>query len=285
MTAQAQPLPPGSAIAVEARRTLVLAPHFDDEVLGCGGLVRKLADRGATVRVLFLTDGSGGMEDIVDRERYAARRVEEARKAIAVLGCAGLELLGIRDGALADHRARAAEGVRQALRAFRPELVLVTSPLEVSDDHRAAFVALFDALRLPESAGPREALRSDPEIWLYEVNHPGYPDRLVDVSDCRETLEKAMGCYTSQEERHPYLRAGIGLRQFRTHTLSPEVVLAEGYRRVTVDEVRSNELATLIVALGGSAGNEVGRLEASMREMSSTRTWRIHLFLDRLRGR
>ena len=36
---------------------LVLAAHPDDEVLGCGGTIVKLADDGATVHVAFLADG------------------------------------------------------------------------------------------------------------------------------------------------------------------------------------------------------------------------------------
>jgi LmbE family N-acetylglucosaminyl deacetylase len=243
-------LPPCRTTDVAARSTLVLAPHFDDEVLGCGGLLRKLADRGADVRVLFLTDGSGGIEEIGDRRAYSLRRQEEAKAATQILGCAAMELAGIRDGALMEGRTQAATAIRRALREQRPDLILVPSPLEITDDHRAAFFALHDVL---SSAGKESALAGlgrELEIWLYEVNHPGYPDLLIDVSECRGTLERAMAAYASQEERHPYLSAALGLRQFRTLSLGPQVSLAEAYRRLVAADFSAG-LAQLVAALGG----------------------------------
>ena len=280
-----QPLPPGRTTDVAARRTLVLAPHFDDEVLGCGGLIRKLADDGAAVQVLFLTDGSGGVEQVDDRAAYSERRRAEAELATKVLGCVGLEVLEIRDGALSEGRAEAAAAIRRALLEQRPGLVLVPSPLEVTDDHRAAFDALYDVLSPLRESAAHLALAPDFEVWLYDVNHPGYPDLLVDVSDCRVTLERAMAIYASQEERHPYLQAAIGLRQFRTHTLGPQVALAEGFRRLVPGDFAAQSLAALVADLGGSADEELSRLEELIREMQGTRAWRMHRFVERVRGR
>ena len=285
--------------------TLVVAPHFDDEVLGCGGMIRQLTAAGSRVQVLFLTDGSGGIEEIGDRASYAACRRAEAVEVVRLLGCAGAEFAGIRDGELAGGRAMAAAAIRRGLLAERPGLLLVPSPLEVSDDHRAAFAALYDvlheallALRPAVGEASQEALAEVArglEVWLYEVNHPGYPDRLVDVSDCRSTLERAMAIYASQEERHPYLRAGIGLRQFRTHTLAPEVELAEGYRRLAAADFTMGDLASLVAAVGGSVPElaetlsrtyaEIERLNGQIRAMEGTRAWRLHRWVERLRGR
>lgn len=276
-------------------RTLVLAPHFDDEVLGCGGLIRKLVAAGAPVQVLFLTDGSGGIEEIDDRPTYAARRRREAEQVVRLLGCSGMEVLGIRDGELAGGRSEAAAAIRKRLLEQRPDLVLVPSPLEISEDHRAAFAALFDVLSPADAGAGLEAAAGALEVWLYEVNHPGYPDRLIDASDCLPTLEQAMAIYASQEERHPYLRAGIGLRQFRTHTLTPQVSLAEGYRCLAGGAFRGRDLASVVAEVGGSVPElafdlqgsraEVARLRALIREMEGTRAWRLHRFVERLRGR
>src|SRR6478735_7297283 len=85
--------PPGWTERVRAASVLVLAPHYDDEVLGCGGLIAGLAP--AVVRVLFLTDSSGGAEDVADREAYGRRRREEAAKVCEILGIAGCDHLGL----------------------------------------------------------------------------------------------------------------------------------------------------------------------------------------------
>jgi LmbE family N-acetylglucosaminyl deacetylase/glycosyltransferase involved in cell wall biosynthesis len=248
--------PPGWTERVRAASALVLAPHFDDEVLGCGGLIAQLAAAGAVVRVLFLTDGGGGIEDIVDREAYRERRREEAVRAVAVLGGAGLDVLDLPDGGLDRHLDEAVEGIRRALLTQRPELLLVPGPLEVTTDHRAAFAAVHRLLMpLRDAQGRVPGREDDPlrglRILLYEINHPGHPDLLVDVSAEREKIEAAMAFYASQEERHPYLNAGLGLRRWRTLSLEPGIELAEGYRRLRVEDFTTRSPAWLVRHLGG----------------------------------
>src|SRR6185369_3766474 len=157
--------PPGNTTTIEAASAIVIAPHFDDEVLGCGGLVGQLTAAGATVRVAFCSDGGGETADPERRRAESARRRVEARRAAAILGLAGIDELDFPDGALAKHVGPMAESLHRLLLQHRPELVLVPSPLEVSADHRATFAALQGALAtLPDDAAPR--------ILAYEVNHP-----------------------------------------------------------------------------------------------------------------
>jgi LmbE family N-acetylglucosaminyl deacetylase/glycosyltransferase involved in cell wall biosynthesis len=244
--------PPGDTEAIAASRALVLAPHYDDEVLGCGGLVARLADRGAEVRVLFATDGSGGVEEVVDRERYAARRREEAASAAEALGVAGADHLGLPDGALEQHREELAAAIGRALLDRRPELLLAPSPLEATADHRAAFAALHDLLSPLRPGDPLHQAVAELDVLLYEVNHPGYPNLLVDVTAEIPRLERAMACYASQQERHDYLAAAVGLRRFRALSLPPSVGAAEGYVRLAPIDFATRGLARLTAELGGA---------------------------------
>ena len=278
MSAPRLPLP-GRTGEVRAASTLVLAPHYDDEVLGCGGLLARLAAAGAVVRVLFLTDGGGGREAVADRDAYRRRRRQEAAAAAAVLGVAGCDHLDLPDGALEQHLDAVAAGVRQALLGQRPELLLCPSPLEVSADHRAAFAALHRLLgswrgsggawaagaagggRSGQSGGGESDERSGEgdeaavlaglRILVYEVNQPAYPDLLVEVADAEPVLRRAMACYASQEERHPYLQAALGLRRFRTLSLGPAAAMAEGYRQLEVADFTTRSPAQLVRHLGG----------------------------------
>lgn len=88
-------------------------------------------------------------------------------------------------------------------------------------------------------------------ILLYEVNHPLHPDLLVDVTAEAGILERAMAAYASQEERHPYWNAGLGLRRFRTLSLGPGVELAEAYRRLRVEDFTTRSPTQLVRHLGG----------------------------------
>jgi LmbE family N-acetylglucosaminyl deacetylase len=243
--------PPGWTETVRAASALVLAPHFDDEVLGCGGLIAQLAAAGAAVRVLFLTDGGGEAEG-AEREAYRRRRRDEAAQAVAALGAAGWDALDLPDGALDQHLDEAEQGIRRAILTLRPEIVLCPSPLEVTRDHRAAFAALHRLLGpLRDSAPAADEALHGLRILLYEVNHPLHPDLLVDVSAQESVLGEAMAGYASQEERHPYWNAGLGLRRFRTLSLGPGVKLAEGYRRLRVEDFTTRSPAQLVRHLGG----------------------------------
>lgn len=249
--------PPGTTEAVHAASVLAVVPHYDDEVLGCGGLLARLAASGTPVRCLYLSDGGGGVEEVEDRAEYRRRRREEAERAAAVLGLAGGDHLALPDGALGDHLPEIEAGLRRALLSLHPDLLLVPSPLEVSADHRAAFAALYGLLAPLRDGQGDPALRetaAELRILAYEINHPAHPDLLVDVSAQAEALAAAMACYASQEERHPYLAAGLGLRRFRTLTLPAlpsGIELAEGYRRLSPSDFATRSPAQLIRHLGG----------------------------------
>jgi LmbE family N-acetylglucosaminyl deacetylase len=258
--------PPGITTRITARRALVLAPHYDDEVLGCGGLLAELASGGARVRVVFLSDGGrrpdgtsterGGDGGEDDETGYSARRREESAAACRALGIDERAHLGLPDGALATYVEDLAVALGFEIGAFGPDLVLVPSPLEVTPDHRAAFAALHRVLgRLREGDDdPLAEAARELVILAYEVNHPAYPDVLVDVSDHLPAIEAAMAAYTSQQEIHDYLAAGIGLRRFRTLSLpggEEGIAAAEGYRRLRPHDFATRSPADLIRHLGG----------------------------------
>ncbi len=250
-------IPPDSAGRVTAGSVLVLAPHPDDEVLGCGGLLLQLADAGAAVRVLFLTDGSGDGDEAADPAAYAALRRREAAAVAEHMGLAGSDHLAVRDGVLGDHLEAAAAAARRALLSQRPDLLLVPSPLEASRDHRAAFAALHRLLTPLRGGGddPLHALARDLDVLVYEINRPAYPDLLVDVTAEVERLEEAMRLYASQGARRAYWRAALGLRRYRTLTLGDEASgprAAEGYRRLGLDDFTTRSLAQLVAWLGGT---------------------------------
>jgi|CXWL01.1.fsa_nt_gi LmbE family N-acetylglucosaminyl deacetylase len=249
--------PPGRTTAVSARRVLVLAPHPDDEVLGCGGTLAQLAQRGAEVRILFLTDGGAlpGADEVA-RRAYGGRRWAEAGRAVSELGLVQPPVgLDLPDGQLEHRREELAAGLRRELLAGAPDLVFVPSPLEVTADHRAAFTALHAVLSVArlEDGDELATVVRDLTVLAYEVNHPAYPDVLVDVSTELPRIEAAMAHYSSQEERHAYLAAGLGLRRYRTLSLPAGTVrAAEGFRRLRGADFVQRGLCELIAEMGGS---------------------------------
>jgi LmbE family N-acetylglucosaminyl deacetylase/GT2 family glycosyltransferase len=243
--------PPGVTTKVTADTALVIAPHFDDDVLGCGGLIAQLTAAGADVCVLFLTDGSGGVEQIADRAAYAERRHGEAARALEILGVTDLEFADLPDGSLSEHLDDAADHIRRALVARAPDLLLAISPLEISADHRAAFAATHSVLSGLRGGTDLDAAVDGLQILLYEANHPAFPDVLVDVSDTIDLVRRAIETHASQLELHNYREVTLGLRFLRTASLAPEVTAAEGYRRLSVADFVTTSRASMIRRLGG----------------------------------
>ena len=99
-----QALPLGTPDTIAQRRPiLALAPHADDESLGCGGLIHLLSAQGNPPYVLVLTDGTGSHPHSASypAPRLKAVREAEAREAVALLGLpAGrIGFAGLRDTA------------------------------------------------------------------------------------------------------------------------------------------------------------------------------------------
>lgn len=133
MVSEADAIPYHPA-SLRGERLLVLAPHPDDEVIGCGGLVAQHAREGRRIRVVVATDGAAGASPESDRE-------EESRRGLATLGAGDSEIHFLRfsDRALDDSVIPA---LREHLADFRPDLILAPSPTEIHPDHAALARAL-----------------------------------------------------------------------------------------------------------------------------------------------
>ena len=127
--------------------TLVIAPHQDDDVFGCGGLIalRRLAGR--EVHVVYLTDGSASHpgHPTLTMEMLATQRAAEARAALRMLGVesTAIHFLGARDGTLnrlaAKDAATLSESLEKLLRELRPEEIFLPAGDDGSSEHEAAF--------------------------------------------------------------------------------------------------------------------------------------------------
>ncbi|WP_217995185.1 PIG-L deacetylase family protein, partial [Methylogaea oryzae] len=97
----------------QGERVLVLAPHPDDETLSAAGLMHQVLQRQGSARVVIVTAGDAYVEGVerdtgkrhphaADFLKYGETRLEEARRAVQVLGegAVRLDLLGFSDGAL-----------------------------------------------------------------------------------------------------------------------------------------------------------------------------------------
>jgi N-acetylglucosamine malate deacetylase 1 len=181
---------------------LVVAPHPDDEVLGCGGSILIHRAAGRRVGVVFLTSGElGSAEQAPDR--LAEIRKAEARRATAALGVDASQLTFLRlgDGRLNPYDLDQVTTVVGVVRRLRPRLMYLPHASDGSFDHRAAFELCWRALglaasgSLPVLGGPFWV----PVVLGYEVWAPiGEPGYAEDITGVLERKLAAVGCYSSQ---------------------------------------------------------------------------------------
>lgn len=123
---------------------MILAPHPDDEVLGCGGLLALAADVGVPALVVTLTDGSASHASKVwSEKRLAEQREQEVHDGLAALGAADTLVvpLGLPDGSLANPGLRAPLllTLAQMARRHKAHSLFVTDVEDAHPDHKAAF--------------------------------------------------------------------------------------------------------------------------------------------------
>jgi LmbE family N-acetylglucosaminyl deacetylase len=211
---------------LRGERLLVLAPHPDDEVIGCGGLVAQHLREGRAVRIVIATDGAEAGD--------APAREEESRRGIEVLGNAEVQFLRFPDRGLNDD---AGELLREQLLAFRPDLVLVPSPVEIHPDHVALSRIFCELIQRDESLFADLAVA---RVAFYEVSAPlPRPNALVDISDVAETKYAAIAAHASQLAMRDYVTYARGLNAYRAMTLPAGAAFAEAYFVVELPSLRT----------------------------------------------
>ena len=133
-------------------RVLVIAPHMDDESLGCGVLLAT-HPRKDQAHVLIVTDGSLSPDapkaDSGEARRLAALREKEARDALAALGvpAANIALLGLPDGSLPAMGASLRAALTSHIQRVAPNSVFVPFRYDRHPDHLAVNRAVCHARR------------------------------------------------------------------------------------------------------------------------------------------
>ncbi len=190
-------------------RVLVLAPHIDDDVIGCGGTLVKHAGAGDEVSVLYFAD-------------CTPERIKEAREAASIIGIGRLEFLeyGGKKG-LFDRRKEAAEKLGAELEARRPDTVYLPSLFDRHNDHLAVNHILSDVI---------SRMRPDFTflVCAYEVWTPLVPNLIVDITETMDKKKEAVSRYVSQLASNDWLDAAVCLNRYRA-VVSGAGRYAEGF--------------------------------------------------------
>jgi N-acetylglucosamine malate deacetylase 1 len=213
----------------DSRNILVIAPHPDDESIGCGGTLCRHTLRGDRVAAVFLTSGELGLKHLSCEEAWRVRE-GEAEAAAEVLGLADLAFLRHPDWFVGEGVDEAAALLRPVLTREAPQSIYLPHGREWHPDHRAALVVVRAACR--DSGIPA------PDLLTYEVWTPlSEYDQVTDITPVMARKLRAVRCYRSQLAGFHYDRAVRGLNQYRG-ALAAQCRYAEVFRYAALAEPR-----------------------------------------------
>jgi LmbE family N-acetylglucosaminyl deacetylase len=196
------------------RRLMLIAPHPDDEAVACGIILRRALLQGATVRVVYITDGDNNpwpqrlLEkkwrlNAADRKRWGKLRRAEALAALRVLGLRDddAEFLALPDQGMTDLLLAGGNSlvtrVTRLMAEWRPTDIFLPSLSDTHPDHSA--VAVLLRLALEDQRAGEAPIRQ----WSYLVHGPSaaFAQAAITLAQSKsETARKilAIRCHKTQ---------------------------------------------------------------------------------------
>ena len=190
----------------EAREVLILAPHPDDEALGCGGTITLLNKRGVSSTVIFLTDGEKLCGD--SSTDIAKIRRAEAQKASGMLGCRKALFLGFPDGEVNHRREKIYRSLYEIVEKKKPDIIFSPSPCDFHNDHIATADIAMELLKSPGSF----------KLAFYEIYATLRFTHLIDIAESAENKRQVILNYRASLYERPelYVSASLGLNAQRS---------------------------------------------------------------------
>lgn len=211
---------------------LVVAPHPDDELIGCGGVLAAHRERGDAVRVLVVFDGALGDPDarFGTPAECAALREAEARAGGRHLGLDDYVFLGLPEG----HRASAgqletgAKRIAREARALGARCIYAPAATDAHFDHYQTALAVELALA---------KLGREVEGWGFEVETPVRADFMFAIDAFAERKWAALAEHASQLAYRDLIAAAERTARLRAARLDG-IGAVEAFQRLHAAEER-----------------------------------------------
>jgi len=184
-------------------RAVIVAPHPDDEVLGCAGLLMHLARSGHEILLIAVSDGerSHSSESALSSELLSHVRPAETSEALMALGLANIAIMRAQlpDSRVGAHQRK----LQDLLGAYlqRGDTVFASWHRDGHPDHEAVGQASRDAARA------RGCRLIEIPIWMWHWRSPDHPEipwqrarKLALDQDMLARKKAALACYRSQLE-------------------------------------------------------------------------------------
>ncbi len=192
------------------KKILILAPHADDEVLGCGGTISRYAKEGKEVNVLILTNANNGAPEIYSKKEIKKIR-NESKLANDFIGTKKLFFENLPALTLGQYPLyKISNIISKYISKIKPEVVFLPSSNDIHADHKIIFHAAKVSLRFLKKNNLKKILSyevlSETE-WNEDEKSfsPNYYVKLskIDISNKIKSFLK----YRSQVKKFPHPRS------------------------------------------------------------------------------
>ncbi len=223
---------------IPGRRTLVISPHYDDEVIGAGGTLMSLREKGRDVLVVYVTDGREGIPSLEDPAKAEEIRRKESERALSHMGVADSVHLRVPETRVRPYRSLVSD-LMAIVNAYHPDSVILPWFFDNHVDHVEVNRVL---VRLARTLDPGVLILGS-EVWT-----PLPPNLIVDCSAYAERKRQALECFASQLAQVDYLRTSLALGERRAVDAGAKR-LAEAFSclpaRLYVDWIRRAGIASM----------------------------------------
>jgi LmbE family N-acetylglucosaminyl deacetylase len=196
------------------KKILIISPHADDEILGCGGFISKYSKKNFFINVLILTNANKGAPEIYSPQDIKQIR-NESNMANKFIGTKKLFFENLPALNLSNYPIyKITNIINKYVKSINPEIVLVPSANDIHDDHKIIFRAAKVSMRPNKKSNLKKILSyevlSETEWNENEKSfNPNYFVKL-EKSDINNKV-KAFLKYKSQVKKFPHPRSKEGI--------------------------------------------------------------------------
>jgi len=185
---------------------LIVAPHQDDETIGCGGALALQVRAGRAAHIVILQDGADVHEELgMARETLVSLRNEESRRAAAVLGLPSPRFLNHAN--LEAEAPKVIEELSETIAAVHADAVFVPFLLDGHPDHRTANYILAQALK---------TIGWNVRVLGYEVWGLTLPNVLLIIDEVMGQKLEMLACFEFANKAVDYVHTTKGLNMYRS---------------------------------------------------------------------
>ena len=188
-------------------KILIIAPHPDDEVLGCGGTIIKHSQKGDDAYLCIVTKGYGPDWS----EQYLREEKTAIKKSNSLLGIKKTYFLDFLTAKLDTFPQKELnDSVFKVVKEVKPEIIFLPHPGDLNKDHRLVFEAGMFAAKPVFGSSVKKVLcyevLSETE-WGSPLERNFIPNTYIDISDVLKDKLKAMSCYGNELKEYPHPRS------------------------------------------------------------------------------